>query len=292
MKKSIIYIAGEGHSGSTLLDIILGTPKNAFSAGELMFLPQKGIINNEYCSCNKRVHECTIWHKVIEEWTTKRKLSLEHYIKIQNNLSSNKKLIHTYRLLQKPTKDVSSFLQDTISLYEIIFSTTNSDVIIDSSKNPNRILILQKLGFDVTVIHLTRKFGGVLNSYKKRLSKDLKAGIENDILPQKTSYVLSGWILKNFLTQYFGKKLNYHKIKYEDLIKNPEQTILELSSNWNDQQVQILKKRGPFRPTHLVAGNRIRMKEQIYIADEPLDTSHSQLKKTEKILSQSIDFFY
>jgi hypothetical protein len=292
MEKTIFYIAGEGHSGSTLLDIILGAQKKAFSTGELTFLPQKGIINNEYCSCRKRIHKCIIWQKVIQEWNTIRKLSLECYIKTQSKLSSNKKLIQTLFLLRKPTKDIKTFIEDTTSLYEIIFTTTNSDMIIDSSKNPNRILILKHLGFKVVVIHLTRQFGGVLNSYKKRMAKNLKAGIEADIIPKKTSYVLSGWILKNFLAQQFGKTMNYHKIRYEDLINDPEQIISKLASNWPNENANILKTRGPFNPKHLVAGNRLRMKDQIYIAEKPFDASYTQLSRTDKLLSLSIDYFY
>ncbi len=290
--KTITYIAGDGHSGSTLLDIILGAKEKTFSSGELMFFPQKGIINNEYCSCQKPIHECEIWGKVIQEWDAIRKLPLEQYIQIQNSLTTNKKLIQTYRLLQKPTIDFKTFIQDTISLYDLIFSITNSNTIIDSSKNPNRILILKQLGFKIVIIHLTRRFGDVLNSYKKEWKKDLKAGIEENILPQKTPYILSGWFLKNFLTQYYGKTMQYHKMKYENLIHDPERTIAQLALNWDNEFTSIIKNRGPFIPKHLVAGNRMRMKDKIYISEKPHDTSYSRLKNTDKILSRSIDYFY
>lgn len=290
--KTIIYIAGDGHSGSTLLDITLGEMNNTFSSGELMFFPQKGIINNEYCSCKKNIHDCEIWAKVIQEWDTKRKLPLAQYIEIQKSLTTNKKLIQTYQLLQNPTTDFTTFVQDTISLYDLIFSITNSNTIIDSSKNPNRILILKQLGFKIVIIHLTRRFGDVLNSYKNEWKKDLKAGIEEDILPQKTPYVLSGWFLKNFLTQYYGKTMQYHKMKYENLIEHPEATIAKLSLNCDKEFTSIIKNRGPFVPKHLVAGNRLRMKDQIYISEKPHDTTYSRLKITEKILSRSIDYFY
>jgi hypothetical protein len=53
-----------------------------------------------------------------------------------------------------------------------------------------------------------------------------------------------------------------------------------------------LKERGPFYPEHLVAGNRIRMKEHIYIAERPMGTSYQRLSNAEKLLARSVDFFY
>jgi hypothetical protein len=35
---TVLYIAGDGHSGSTLLDIIIGSSPNIFSAGELTLI--------------------------------------------------------------------------------------------------------------------------------------------------------------------------------------------------------------------------------------------------------------
>ncbi|WP_164905182.1 hypothetical protein [Aequorivita ciconiae] len=37
---TVLYIAGNGHSGSTLLDIIIGSSSDFFSAGELTFITE------------------------------------------------------------------------------------------------------------------------------------------------------------------------------------------------------------------------------------------------------------
>ena len=54
--------AGKCHSGSTLLDIILGSSENAFSAGELTFITRDSIVD-EYCSCGDLISECELWTK-------------------------------------------------------------------------------------------------------------------------------------------------------------------------------------------------------------------------------------
>lgn len=292
-KKTISYISGEGLSGSTLLDIVLGSRKNSFSAGELIFLPLKGIKNAEYCACGNPASECSLWSGIIQEWNNKRVLNLDEYIQLQKQLTSKKNIFSSYKMLKYPSGKIELFLNDTRMLYNIIFEHTNSNNIIDSSKSPGNILILKHLGFDLTIIHLTRRFGDVLNSYKTQAKKDLKIGREADVVPRKTSKVIIGYILKNILVFIFSKinNLEYKIIKYEDYVLNP---ILHLTKlvNYDDESKQILEQRGPFYPEHLVAGNKIRMNDQLYISEKPMNTSYHRLNRVDKLLARCVDFFY
>jgi len=290
-KKTILYIAGDGHSGTTLLDILLGAHNKAFSVGELNFLPEKGIKNKEFCSCGKPVINCDIWSKIISSWEEKRILKLDEYIFIQKKLSSKKNIISSYQLLKKPTGKILDYINDTHSLYEIIFKSTNSDYIIDSSKNPIKILILKHISFDFKVIHLVRRFGDVLNSNKKVAKKDLKAGIEHNIIPKKTMYVLFNWLFKNLSTIIFSKGVSYNKIHYEEIVRDPVKHITNLI-DFDTDFTKKLNNRGPFVPRHLVAGNKIRMQNELFISDKPMNTAYSRLNIADKLLARSIDYFY
>ncbi|MGF1670527.1 MAG: hypothetical protein ACFCU6_08775 [Balneolaceae bacterium] len=290
-KKTIIYISGEGHSGSTLLDIVLGSKVNHFSAGELRFLPEKGIKSGQYCACGEPVPECRVWKQIIDRWNLVRILDLDTYINIQNKLLSNRNLFTALRLLKYETPPVQKFLKDTEMLYNIIFENTNSDCIVDSSKTPGMISILKKLSFDVKVIHLTRRFGHVLNSNKRQAKKDLEAGIEHDVKPQKTFVILRSWFLKNLLTKKYSNGLVYKRIKYEDYINDLEQAIVNITE-CEDDFTSILKKRGPFYPRHLVAGNAMRMKDEIFVAKKPMNRSYERLNYSERLLAKCIDAFY
>jgi hypothetical protein len=290
-KRRIIYISGEGHSGTTLLDIILGSQTDAFSSGELSYFAQKGLINSEYCACGKPVPECEVWSKVSKEWSKKRKLCLDEYIEIQERLTSKKNILSAYFSLKNAKGEVSHFLNDTQTLYDTIFKVTNSQIIIDSSKAPGKLLILKKLDFDIQIVHLVRRFGDVLNSYKKNTSKNLREGIEHDIMPLSTSYVFPSWLAKNLLTYFFSNDLSYKKIKYENLVLNP---LKELSSSLNEDYkfTNKLMQRGPFPINHLVAGNQIRMKDYLYIAEKPMNTAYHRLGRVDRILAKVVDFFY
>ncbi|WP_138429460.1 hypothetical protein [Fodinibius saliphilus] len=290
-KKTIIYISGQGFIGSTLLDILLGAKKDAFSAGELIFFPQKGIKNQEYCSCGKKVPECEVWSNIYKEWEKKRNLKLDEYIEIQRYLTSLKKIISSIVKLVIPRKKINYFIDDTYELYNAIFSVTNSNIIIDSSKSPLNILILKKNNFDLHVVHLVRRFGDILNSNKKRAEKNLKKGIEHEIVPNSTSYVFLNWVIKNLITIGFSRGVRYKRIKYEDIVATPEEQISYILNNKFDYK-KILNRRGPFYPKHLVAGNKIRMEDEIFISEKPMHTEYHRLNGKEKLFARLIDQFY
>jgi len=290
-KKAIIYISGIDHSGSTLLDTILGSNKKSFSAGELRFLAEKGIKNGEYCSCGVPVPECHVWKEIIDKWENTRLLDLDTYIQIQKKFNSNKNLFSARKLLKQQPEQIKNFIDDTEKLYKIIFSVTNSDLIIDSSKSPGMILIFKKMNLNLNVIHLTRRFGDVLNSNKKRAKKDLKKGIENDIVPRNSFRVLVSWFLLNFLTIIYSKGTVYKRVKYEDYIDELKQTVSDII-HIDSKYEELLDNRGPFIPGHLVAGNVIRLKDELFVTKKPMNTSYSRLNRTDRVLAKLIDRFY
>jgi len=65
----IIYIAGLGHSGTTLLDISLGTVNEITGLGEVRTLMDDQSLDrhfSSYCSCGARANECVFWSGIPE----------------------------------------------------------------------------------------------------------------------------------------------------------------------------------------------------------------------------------
>ncbi len=65
-KLKVLYIAGLGRNGGTLLDRIMGELDGFFSMGEFKFVWQKGMLANELCNCGKPFRECSFWTEVQE----------------------------------------------------------------------------------------------------------------------------------------------------------------------------------------------------------------------------------
>jgi len=66
-RQKVIYIAGLGHSGSTLLDMSLGTLPGVTGLGELKTIMDDRTRDNHFssfCSCGKTATQCEVWSKV------------------------------------------------------------------------------------------------------------------------------------------------------------------------------------------------------------------------------------
>ena len=70
-KVKVIYIAGEGRSGSTLLERILGQHNKIFAAGELIHIWERSFMENQLCSCGKSFYECEVWKDIISNFRKK-----------------------------------------------------------------------------------------------------------------------------------------------------------------------------------------------------------------------------
>jgi hypothetical protein len=58
-----LYILSAGRSGSTLLNLVLGSHSQAVAVSELTQLPDD-IRRKRTCSCGERIHECSYWQQV------------------------------------------------------------------------------------------------------------------------------------------------------------------------------------------------------------------------------------
>ena len=59
-----VYICSAGHSGSTLLDLLLGSHSRIASLGEIDQL-SKNIALNTLCACGEPVRSCVLWRDIL-----------------------------------------------------------------------------------------------------------------------------------------------------------------------------------------------------------------------------------
>jgi hypothetical protein len=134
----VVYIASVGHSGSTLLAMLLGAHSKIFGIGELSEFKS---VNR--CSCKKLIKYCSVWKTLFPIFP---KIGFR-----RNKLCSDKKTFKYYA-----------------KVYARIMETVDCDVIVDSSKDVDSLKLLLKNDFDVLGVHLVRDGRGVLNSWIKK----------------------------------------------------------------------------------------------------------------------------
>lgn len=279
---NLIYIVCPGHSGSTILDMLLGQHKDVFSTGELIHLPNQyhrnklyeaTAINGLSCSCGKGFYNCEFWGNFINELNkkigfdiVKKPLSFKIGFLMRHS-RPHQKIIHKIKrqlvfliLKYKLTlidKVLLPFQRKKIKhneiLINLIHQQTNAKYIVDSTKDYFRLHYLMKSKINIKVIVLKRSILGVAASGKKQKSK-----------PQKSAY---HWM------KYYSRLstvLNYNKIEhlnvsYENIV---DDTINELNRIYQFLGLEKLENfSGGLSPAnyHIVAGNGLRNKNEIII---------------------------
>lgn len=242
----VLYICSAGRSGSTLIDLLLGSHSQCISLGEIEHLP-KNLALNTSCSCGAPARECGFWNQVADQIKViQGKDILESPYSFQVGLHKaarvidpkfqtasylrKRKLIlaikHVEYHLQKEPKWLAwltaSFergVDNTFALYDAVRHVSGKPVLIDSSKEYRKGIALYRHDSDkVRLVVLTRDGRGVFNSERK-----------------------SGFVLKESLRPW----LNYYKrglplieknvpsehrfhLRYEELASKPAETIAAL----------------------------------------------------------------
>ena len=286
-KITVLYIAGNGHSGSTLLDIIIGysNPDKIFSAGELTFITRETIFD-EKCSCGDYVRSCTIWSQVINIWHNKRTVDYQEYVRLWNKYDRNHNFINTFFNNLFPSKDFKTYCDNTQALFKAIQKVTGKSIIVDSSKVAPRIAMLSRIS-NLKIIHICRDFSGVLNSAKRHHKKDIDAGYEEELKPRNSYKTFLDWILNNTLVKLFSLNKTRYKLHYIDYVNNVNSIskISEISIH-NSKSFKI-------KPDHLLAGNVLRLKKELNLNPE-IGFVYKRLTKKQKLISGVIDkmFFF
>ena len=253
----LLYIAGNGRSGSTLLDLVLGSNQGCFSAGELTFVTRDGILE-EYCGCGEQIGACRVWRQVLSRWHDMQPLSLVQYRELRSRFESTRSLPTLLRNLVRPSRDFRSYCDATEALFLAIEEVTNATTIIDSSKTPGRIRILTKFT-KPTVLHICRNFSGVLNSMSKGQKKDPEKGVEAELRATPPGKALVSWLMNNLLTELLRGRLPSSGVHYRDLVSSPGHVVKSVDSEFDFDVGEGIA------PHHMLAGNRMRLKSDVTI---------------------------
>ena len=194
----VIYITSLGHSGSTLLDVLLNQHTELQSVGEIMFLDE-WMTEDLLCSCGESLRQCPFWTRVIA-----------------NSVPALGPMSGTH------------YVDNSRSVFKAIKESANCQFIVDSSKSPQRLAhLLSDSRFDVRVIHLIRNGLAVTHSLRK---SHARPGTKNKLKTLSTP-VYKGvlrWVRRNKAIDQILKPLDpgvFLRVRYEDLCLNPEQVL-------------------------------------------------------------------
>jgi hypothetical protein len=263
----VLFVAGTGRSGSTLLATILGQVPGVVAAGELRFLWQRGAVQDERCGCGRPFSACPQWSSVMSDVVpdgSVRDVAQAVAARLRHRTRARRVpqvlLRRVVGLTPLPSHPDDATL---VGLYRALRERTGADVVVDSSKLPLYGLLLQELpGVEVTVLHLVRDPRAAAYSWlRTRASRQRDDDPPMDRQPVLKSATL--WLLWNLVAALVWRQRDgrHLRLRYEALVRDPSAALAPVLERLGAPAGSLpFVDRSTLRiaPTHAVAGNPSR----------------------------------
>lgn len=260
----LIYVAGYGRSGTTLLDIALGEHPAIMGAGEVSTLARHVWDNDEYCACGSPVRNCPVWSRIVDQW----------------GRDEPEDLIAQYRSAQKRTEGIVGWTRlfrlagwrdhnrRTLKLLRSMATQSGRSILVDSSKLPGRGFVLAGMSnVELHVVHVVRDGRGVAWSLMKGHRRQVEKGLQRELLPKPLIYTAIRWATVNLITEILCRRVGPQRsirVRYEDFVADPHATVGKIVALVGEKADDQSGMR-PLSPQHQVAGSRHRMQRSIVV---------------------------
>jgi Sulfotransferase family len=260
----VLYIAGQGRSGSTILGNTLGQIEDFVHVGELLEIWGLLISGRVLCGCGVPLAACQKWKDVLEETCRGRGDSfISEMLEFRNAevRSRNFPWATTSSGVRRLQRRLAKPLADIGELYRAIREVFNCKVIVDSSKHPMYACFLNLIdGVDPYILHLTRDPRAVAYSFFRKQIKDGELIWTKDLPPHRASWI---WNYKNGLVDILSKQFRHdvRHVRYEDFVADPRMSIDRIL-DFADETKPLLPLKGErtliLKAQHTVSGNPSR----------------------------------
>jgi hypothetical protein len=259
-KLKVVYIAGWGGSGTTIIDNILGQIDGWRSTGELHAL-WSGLRDGRYpCGCGVWIGHCPFWSSVIEsgfESAGSGEPDPALIVRWQDHAARMRRFPALMRSVRRanPSSEVAAYADVSYRLYWAIAAVSGARVVVDSSKVPSYAALLRLMpDIEPYVVHLVRDPRAVAHSWKRR-------GSRNAV--DSTGH----WMLWNLAVNAVRGSLDPARsivVRYEDFASRPSTVIAEIVRMAGERDEVPLpfvdEHTARLAPNHTVSGNESRFR--------------------------------
>lgn len=269
----VVYIAGDGRSGSTLLDRLIGAYPGVFSCGELNNLLISTTASDQLCACGARARDCNFWASVLRRWSEAvPDFTEREYRGLQRRYERLRSLLRPFHDRELTLEDprFARYAEYTLALFKAIAELSGAAVIVDSSKSPARALALSRIpGLQLNMLHLVRDFRGVAYSLRKLCHAHAH---DHPELHRHNNFRFAGtWAVVNYCCERVKPKIAGPNLfsRYEDYTRDPDSMLTAVADLIGRERIayspgaSYLTTQG-----HQVAGNDARMRPVQRIATD------------------------
>ena len=289
VNRKILYVAGYGRSGSTLLCAVLGGNDHSAPVGEFKSLFTY-YSEGRTCACGKKLSECGFWHAVMIDFKNRLpEISLEEAADVTMRMDSFRNWLSLRHRNTDLEKSYSIIWQ---TLIDCVCDRSGCNVIVDASKSAsaacNRVAVLSRV-IEVQHVHLVRDPRSVMSSMVAAQVRRLKRhGIKP--VPMRGVRTLLSWIATNSyieLMHLFRLQPVHSRVSYERLTNTPVKCMDQLENDL-DLEVKNLKTKlsdgALFKAGHIFSGDFQRLHGDYAIRSEAPKWP-DQLSLVQKVLA-------
>lgn len=224
----VLYLAGIGRSGTTLIERTIAETPGVTALGEVMHLWDRGLVRGELCGCGAPFRECPFWSKVgasaFGGWDNVDTDRMA-FLKGRVDRASRVPAIAA-RLPRSLDRDVEEYVDHYERLYRAAQELVGG-VLVDSSKQVSLAWCLQRSrGIDLRVVHCVRDSRGVVSSWSRETSRPEAVSAEHELMPTYSPLNVSAlWMLHNAEIEALGRRVPLVRLRYEDFVRAPETSI-------------------------------------------------------------------
>jgi UDP-N-acetylglucosamine transferase subunit ALG13 len=261
----VVFIGGQGRSGSTLIERALGELPGVVSVGETVHLWDRGLRDNELCGCGRPFRACEFWSRVGEVafggWD---RLDADRAVDLRFAVDRNRYLPLLVRpqLSRAYERRHRAYIDRLQRLYRAIAEVSGATTIIDSSKHASYALLLSRMTtIDLRLLHVVRDSRAVAHAWTKTIARPEAGGIPMPVYGPAKAAVL--WDVQNAVIERLGRHHRYLRIRYEDFVRAPKDALVDAAklAGIDDTGAVLAMLDGDtlnLGPSHTVAGNPMR----------------------------------
>ena len=252
----LVYILGHGHSGSTLLSLILGAHPRIENLGEVEQMALRD--RPARCSCRVRpFSDCALWRARVEAFERDEAPA-------------------RFAGRDVASPDPATFARANLGILRAARAHSGAEWLVDASKSLVRLERLRAIGpeaLEIRVVHLLREAPGVVNSYVKKESGS--GAFQESVRYARTALSL-GWFLGG---------CGHVDVAYHEVVSDPQAVTQRILAGtglgWDPVQADWGKAE-----SHSVGGNNMRFRQRDRLA---LDRSwRSELKPHQRLAAALI----
>jgi len=294
MDKLLVYIAGSGRCGSTLLDQILNNSPYITALGEIHRLTWQIVTEWEPCCCGKPVSECPFWRKVEAEAQTMLGVCDEPLLRTRDPMIVPGKVSFVGTLVQAlslfqggramyqfaarvfaPAHEEA--VRHSMMWYEAVRRVTGCPLILDSTKDARRMKLLYFAApRQFRLIYMVRDGRAVAASAIRRLGVSMREAARRWVWRNKISLLCQRGIPPE-------QKI---KVRYEQLCTDQETIVGRVCRFLGvpfEPDMLVLRK----ADSHSIGGNPMRFRQQeaqIHLDERwRRELSNEDLKEFERV---------